>query len=104
MSDGRDGSSRNGTTANGTVKLRDVIATARGEFEMLTGRRVESVSSVRRSDAGWALSLEVVELERVPSSTSILGSYDATVDRDGSVIEYERTRRYYRNQASEVDA
>ncbi len=88
----------------GVRRLADVIGTACRELEQFTGREVDSVTSVRRGDGGWTLCLEVVELERVPDSTSVLGTYETVVDDDGSVIEYERTRRYCRNQTSEVDA
>ncbi len=88
----------------GPRRLADVITRARRELELFTGQPVDSVSSVRRSDGGWTLSLEVVELQRIPDSTSVLGSYETVVDEEGAVVEYERTRRYYRNQASEVEA
>lgn len=87
-----------------TVRLRDVLAESRAEIEMLTGRPVDSVSSVHRSEDGWTLTLEVVELERVPASTSVLGTYEVVVDAGGAVVEYDRVRRYYRNQASEADS
>lgn len=98
-----DTTDRRTAPAPGARRLADVIGEAQREFESLTGRTVESVSSVRRNEGGWTLALEVVELERVPASTSILGTYEAFVDEDGSVMEYERIRRYHRNQASEVD-
>jgi len=91
-------------STRGTARLADVMATARREFEMITGREVEAVHTVHRHDGGWTLHLEVVELRRVPDSTSILGSYETTVDAHGSIIEYERTSRYHRNQASEGDS
>lgn len=70
----------------------------------MTGRRVDSVSGLHRSDDGWDLTIEVVELERIPASTSVLGTYEATLLDDGSLAEFERVRRYYRNQASDGDA
>lgn len=101
MTDGRNG--QQAEAHNGT-RLADVMASAQQEFESMTGRKVEGVSSVRRRENGWALCLEVVELRRVPDSTSILGTYETFVDSDGAVIEYERTGRYYRNQASDTDS
>ncbi len=81
--------------------LRTMINGARRDLELLTGRPVDSVTSARRTNDGWRLTLEVVELERIPASTSVLGSYEVTVDADGSIMGYERTRRYYRNQPTE---
>lgn len=101
MTDARDGQR---VSSRRAARLADVMATARREFEMITGRPVEAVSSVHRHDGGWTLCLEVVELRRVPDSTSILGTYETIVDADGSVIEYERTGRYYRNQAAGEDS
>lgn len=83
--------------------MSQVIREARRELEQLTGRPVDSVTSARRDGDGWVLELEVVELERIPASTSVLGSYRVSVDPDGQVDGYERTYRYYRNQATEAD-
>lgn len=95
-------------TANGTSRqnprLRDVLTAARQEFGSLTGRTVESTSAAHKTGEDWVLQFEVVELERVPDSTSVLGSYRVVVDHAGAVQEYEQTRRYHRNQASEAES
>ena len=44
------------------------------------------------------MTLEVVEVERVPPTTSVLGSYEALVDPEGNLLEYSRVRRYVRSQ------
>ncbi|MFG3042221.1 gas vesicle protein [Streptomyces sp. NPDC048330] len=62
----------------------------------LLGRVPESVSSVRPIEDGWEAQVEVLELERIPDTTSILASYKVTVDAEGELISYERTRRYSR--------
>lgn len=80
------------------------VEAARRDLALLTGKRVESVSGVHRRDDGWTVTFELVELVRVPDSTSVLGTYEAVVDEDGHMTEYERIRRYYRNQPSEADA
>jgi Gas vesicle synthesis protein GvpO len=81
--------------------LRTVITNARAQLSDLTGRPTEAVASVARDEDGWVLSIEVVELHRVPDSTSILGCYEVRVDREGNLLEYGRTSRYHRNQAGE---
>jgi hypothetical protein len=81
--------------------MRGVIEAAKAGFEELAGRPVEAVSSVNREDGGWRLAVEVVELARIPDSTSLLGTYEVRVDGDGNIVEYERIRRYYRNRADE---
>jgi len=73
----------------------------RAELAQLLGRRPETVSRMEHRDDGWHLGLEVVELERIPHSTDVLASYDVLVDDDGSLLQYARTRRYYRNRAED---
>jgi hypothetical protein len=74
------------------------IRAARENLEELTGQPVETISSLQRTRDGWAVTLEVVELERVPRSTDILASYRVEVDNEGDLMGYERVARYYRNQ------
>ena len=75
------------------------IRAARENLEALTGQPVETISALQRTRDGWAVTLEVVELERVPRSTDILASYRVEVDNEGELMGYERVSRYYRNQA-----
>lgn len=67
----------------------------------LTGRTPDTVTSIERLDDGWHLTVELVELERIPASTNLLGSYDAELDEEGNLMSYERVRRYHRGQADE---
>ncbi|MCG6500135.1 gas vesicle protein GvpO [Kitasatospora sp. A2-31] len=75
-----------------------VMRAALEQLEMLLGRVPESVSGLRRTDEGWEAELEVVEVERVPDTASILATYRVTLDSEGDVLGYERTRRYTRDQ------
>jgi len=52
---------------------------------------------------GWKIGLEVLEVSRVPASTDVLATYEVTVDNDGDLVSYSRTRRYYRSQAASED-
>ena len=76
-------------------------ALAQEQLEQLTGKTVESVSGLSRQPDGWAVTLELVELERVPPTTAILASYRVELNEDGELMGYERVNRYYRNAAGE---
>jgi hypothetical protein len=47
------------------------------------------------------VTVEVVELSRIPNTTDVLGLYEVTLDRNGEVTSAHRTRRYYRSEAGE---
>lgn len=69
------------------------------QLQELTGLAVEMVSGLERTDNGWKLAVEMLELERVPQSMSLLATYEMEVDRQGDLIRYQRSRRYARGQA-----
>jgi hypothetical protein len=88
--------------SNGHMKAPQVVRRAIEQVGMLTGREIEGVNGLERNgDDGWVVTLEVVELRRVPDSTDVLGSYAVTLDSAGELEGYMRTRRYYRSQVEE---
>ncbi|MFJ9209925.1 gas vesicle protein [Streptomyces sp. L-9-10] len=74
---------------------------ARERLESLISHRTEGVSGVRRTDDGWCVVVDVLELARIPDTTSLLASYEVHVDQDGELLEYRRVRRYRRGAADE---
>ena len=76
-----------------------VVATAREQLAALVGKEPDSVSALERTDEGWRVTLEVVEVSRIPASTDVLASYEVELDGDRNLASYRRGRRYYRSQA-----
>lgn len=72
------------------------MTSATEQLTRLLGRLPESVSSLKPIDDGWEAQVEVVELERIPDTTSVLASYRVTLDGQGTLLSFERTRRYTR--------
>jgi hypothetical protein len=90
-------------SSNGKRTPAEIARLASQQVEELFGKPVEAVSAVSRGkDDGWTVTLELVELQRIPDTTSLLGSYEALVDLDGDLLEARRVRRYARNQADPV--
>lgn len=93
---GRTNSGRRGMTA------RRAVQSVREQLPALLGRPIESVLGVERGeDDGWQVTVQVVELERIPRSTDVLGAYAVTLDADGELTGYRRRRRYNRSQPDE---
>ncbi|MEU0039039.1 MULTISPECIES: gas vesicle protein [unclassified Streptomyces] len=70
-------------------------------LEGLIGHPTEGVSAVKRVDDGWCVVVDVLELPRIPDTTSLLASYEVQLDQDGELLEYCRVRRYRRGSADE---
>ncbi|MDX6658413.1 MAG: hypothetical protein QOH62_3206 [Solirubrobacteraceae bacterium] len=95
-------SSTNGAKSRSGISGREAVARARKELEEIMGRPVETVLGMERDDNdGWVVTVQVVELARIPNSTDVLGAYVVHVDDDGEVVGYRRAKRYHRNQADE---
>lgn len=77
------------------------VKKARRQLKDLLGAEAESVSAVQRSNGKWSVTLEVVEVRRVPESTDVMSSYDVVLADDGDVVSLMRTRRYRRSQVEE---
>jgi ribonuclease PH len=84
------------------LSAREAVEQVRREFPRLLGRPIESVLGVEREeDDGWQVTVQVIELERIPRSTDILGAYAVMLDDEGELVGYRRRRRYNRSQADE---
>ena len=85
----------------GKLSLRTIGLTALGEVAELVGCPAEGVIAVRKDGEGWIVTVEVLEMARVPETTDVLASYDVRVDLDGDVVEYQRRSRYLRSHVED---
>jgi hypothetical protein len=79
------------------VQAAQVIRTARELVGELTGLKVENVTGLERDGDDWVVLVEVLELERVPTTMDVLGSYEIVISGDGDVSGFRRRRRYPRS-------
>ncbi|KUL36859.1 gas vesicle protein [Streptomyces sp. NRRL F-4489] len=82
----------------GRVSARAAMRNAAEQLQELLGRAPESVSAVTPTSDGWQADVEVLEMERIPPTTSVMASYRVTLDEEGELVAYERIRRYTRGQ------
>jgi hypothetical protein len=91
--------SRNNGKSTRNKKTLELVKDAAQQLAALTGRQPEKVLGLEQGGDGWRVSFEMVELERIPHSTDLLGCYVVEVDGDGDLVSYERRHRYQRGQA-----
>jgi hypothetical protein len=78
-----------------------IAAEAARQLVELTGKDAEGVVGLDRSDDGWKVEVEVVEVRRIPNTTDVLAMYEVEVDGKGSLQGYRRVRRYVRGVPGE---
>ncbi len=70
-------------------------------LEGLIGHPAEGASGVERGKDGWTVLVDVLEVARIPDTTSLMATYEVRLDQDGDLTGYRRTRRYRRGAADE---
>jgi hypothetical protein len=79
----------------------DVARRAVEQLTQLTGKKAEGVTGIERSDDGWLVTVEVLEVRRVPETTDVLARYEIDTDDNGDLTGYRRAGRYTRGSARE---
>jgi hypothetical protein len=103
-SDGQEGRKRSSAPRAAAAKKRSGMQIGREAAQQLlelTGREAEGVTGLERTDDGWRVEVEVVEVRRIPDTTDVLALYEITVDEDGDLEGYRRLRRYTRGAAGQ---
>ena len=78
-----------------------IAAEAARQLLELTGKDAEGVTGFERTDEGWRVEVEVVEVRRIPDTSDILALYELSVDEDGELEGYRRLRRYTRGSTGQ---
>jgi len=76
----------------------EITRLVKEQLARLTGLEADRVSGLCRDGDGWCVTVDVVELKRIPDSTDVLGTYEVQVDSEGNLMTYKRIRRYCRDE------
>ncbi|MFJ4713897.1 gas vesicle protein GvpO [Streptomyces sp. NPDC088785] len=92
--------SRPRDTDRAAPDLRELVQEACRTLTDLIGFPTEGVSAVCPTDSdGWRVSVDVLEVARIPDTTSLLATYEVELDAHGRLKQYRRVRRYRRGWA-----
>lgn len=68
----------------------------------LVGHPTEGVSAVQALEDGWRVDVDVLEVARIPDTTSLLATYEVDLDGKGHLTQYRRVRRYRRGASDDL--
>jgi hypothetical protein len=64
----------------------------------LTGLPAETVTGLNRAgDDSWAVTVEALELARVPSTMDVLGTFEVTLSDGGELLGFRHLGRHRRS-------
>jgi len=86
---------------NGKLSAVELGEAALTTIEELTGYEAEAVTALEWDGDQWQVTVDVLELARVPNTTDVLGSYVVQLDEQGTLRGYRRAGRYTRGQVNQ---
>lgn len=80
------------------VRPAELAQEAKTQVAELTGHQPETVTGLSRNgdDGAWVVTVEALELARVPNTMDVMGSYEVRLSEDGELLGFNRRRRYHR--------
>ena len=88
---------------NGRLSARELARAALATVEELTGYRSEAVSGLDWDGESWCVTVDVLEMARVPSTTDVLGAYEVRLDDRGTLRGYRRVKRFKRGEPGDEE-
>jgi hypothetical protein len=84
---------------NGTLTAAELGRAAMTTVHELTGYQPEAVTALEWDGELWQITVDVLELSRIPNTTDVMGQYVVRLDESGTLRGYRRERRFMRSQA-----
>jgi len=83
---------------NGKLSAAELGKAAMRTVGELTGYDVEAVTGMEWDGEFWQITVDALELSRIPNTTDVIGEYVVRLDEDGTLRGYRRERRFQRSE------
>ena len=82
----------------GSLAPSELAAAAMSTVGQLTSYEPEAATGLEWDGDTWRVTVDVLEMPRIPATTDVLAQYEVRLDGDGKLHGYRRVRRYTRSQ------
>jgi hypothetical protein len=89
---------QDGDSSGPRLSAKELTEAAVATIADLTGYVPESVAGLQWDGDSWLVTVDVLELARIPNTTDVLASYVVQLDDAGGLLGYKRSRRFVRGQ------
>lgn len=80
------------------LSAKELTDAAMNTIADLTSFKPEGVTALEWDGEAWEVTVDVLELERIPNTTDVLATYVVQLDDQGTLLGYKRQRRFHRGQ------
>jgi hypothetical protein len=84
------------------VRPFELAQQARQQVSEMTGLQPGTVTGFDRAgDDRWIVTVEVVELARIPNTMDVIGTFEVTLSEGGELVGLRRRSRHRRSQTDQ---
>ena len=83
------------------VRMAEIAERAREQLAQVTGFKPVAVVGSHKDEEGWHISVDVLEMARLPEATDVIGTYVAVLDENGDMVKFDKKRARLRGEAYE---
>jgi hypothetical protein len=84
------------------VGPQELAQQARRQVAEMTGLESGTVTGLGRAgDDRWIVTVEVVELERIPNTMDVMGTFEVTLSEEGNLVGLRRSGRHRRSETDQ---
>ena len=84
------------------MDIKKLVERAKNQLAEVTGLKPITVTGTFKDEQGWHITLDMLEMSRIPPATDVIGDYDVLVDENGNMLKFERKRTRLRGEPIEI--
>ena len=85
------------------TQMMNLAERAKEQLAEVTGFSPVAAVGGFKDEEGWHISVDVLEMARLPESTDIIGTYVVTLDPEGNMVKFEKKRARLRGEPYEEE-
>ena len=85
------------------IEMMSLAERAKEQLAEVTGFSPVAAVGGFKDEEGWHISVDVLEMARLPESTDIIGTYMVTLDPEGNMVKFEKKRARLRGEPYEEE-
>ena len=84
------------------IEMMNLAERAKEQLAEVTGFNPVAAVGGFKDEEGWHISVDVLEMARLPESTDIIGTYVVSLDPEGNMVKFEKKRARLRGEPYEI--
>lgn len=86
------------------IGITSLAERAKRQLAEVTGFSPVAAVGGFKDEEGWHITVDAVEMVRIPNSTDIIGTYVILLDQEGNMVKFEKKRARLRGEPYEEEA